>query len=152
MIVALIQGSSIWAICIGSGMSEGVVQLLHAAVGARDVVNHRRRRRDQVEVEFARQPLLDDLQMQQSQKPAAKAEAQRRRAFGLVMEACIVQAQLAQAVAQLFEVIGIHREQPAPDHGESRAEACQGLARRPAVIGDGVATSQSATVLMAALI
>ena len=51
--VASIQGSSISAIFTTSGMSSGIVNLDHLPVGEVDLVDHRRRGGDQVEIEFA---------------------------------------------------------------------------------------------------
>src|SRR3546814_9412918 len=59
-----------------------------------ELVGHRRRGGDEVEVIFARQPLLNDLEVEQAQTAAAEAEAQCRRAFHLEREARIVQPQL----------------------------------------------------------
>ena len=47
------------------------------AVRLEDVVLHRRRGREQVEVELALEPLLDDLHVQQAEEPDAEAEAER---------------------------------------------------------------------------
>ena len=49
----------------------------HAAVAHGDLVDHRGSGGDQVEIELALQPLLDDLQMQKAEKAAAKAKAER---------------------------------------------------------------------------
>jgi hypothetical protein len=54
-----------------------------------------RRGGDEVEVELALQPLLDDLEMQQAEEPAAEAEAQRRAGLGLEMERGVVERSLA---------------------------------------------------------
>ena len=77
--------------------------------------------------------------MQQPQESAAEAEAQRRRAFGLVMEAGIVQRQLAQAVAQMLVIGGIDREQATEHDRDGRLEAGQHLGRRAAFLGQRVA-------------
>ena len=45
--------------------------------------------------------------MQQAQKAAAVAEAKRRGGFSLIMEARIVQSQLAQRVAQLLKIASL---------------------------------------------
>ena len=87
MIVALIHGSSMWSIRLGSGMSTRVVQLLHHAVGAVHAIDDGWRGRDQIEVEFAGQPLLDDLQVQQAQETAAEAEAEGGGGLRVVVEA-----------------------------------------------------------------
>ena len=42
-----------------------------------DLVDHARRGGDQVEIVFAGQPLLDDLEVEQPQEAAAEAEAER---------------------------------------------------------------------------
>ena len=47
------------------------------AVGQLHLVDDRRRGRDEVEVELALQPLLDDFEVQQAEEAAAEAEAER---------------------------------------------------------------------------
>jgi len=47
------------------------------AVELVDLVHHARCGRNEVEIVLALQPLLDDLHVQQAEKAAAKAEAQR---------------------------------------------------------------------------
>ena len=81
----------------GSGMSAGLCSSFIAAVGHVDAINHRRRRGDQFEIEFALEPLADDLEMQQPEKPAAETETQRGRTFRLIGKARIVQMQPARA-------------------------------------------------------
>jgi len=66
-----------------------------------DAIDDRWRGGDQVEVVFAAQPLLNDLEVQQAEEAAAEAEAQRGGAFGLEGEARIVEAQARDALAQL---------------------------------------------------
>ena len=121
------------------GHVGGIVQLQHLAVGQVHPVDHRGRGQHQVEVELARQPLLDDLEVQQPQKAAAEAEAERARVLGLVLEARIVEAQLAERVAQILEIGGIGREHAAEHDRLRRPEARQRRRRRPAVVGDRVA-------------
>ena len=94
---------------------------------------------DQVEVELAIQPLLDDLEMQEPEKAAAKAEAQGAAALGLVLEAGIVEPELAEAVAQILVVRRIDREHAAEDHRLRRPEAGQRRGRGPLLLGDRVA-------------
>ena len=131
---------------------DRIVQLLHLPVGAMHAIHHGRRGSDQIEVEFPRQPLLDDLQVQQPQEAAAESEAQRGRGLRLVMKAGVVQPQLGQAVAQLLEIVRIHRIQPAPNHRHGRFKSRQGLAVgwRSSVIVSPM--EQSATVLIEAVI
>jgi len=54
-----------------------IVDLVFFAVRRLYFVDDRRRGRDQVEIEFARQPLLDDLEVQEAEEAAAEAEAER---------------------------------------------------------------------------
>ena len=104
-----------------------------------DLVDHRRRGRDQVEVELALEPLLDDLEMQEPEEAAAEAEAERGRGLHLEGEARVVEAKLAHGGAQILELRGIDRKQPAEHHRDRGAEAGQRLAHRLPVVGDGVA-------------
>ena len=102
-------------------------------------IDDRGRGRDQVEVELAGQPLLDDLEMQQAEEAAAEAEAEGGRGLGLVVEAGIVEPQLAEAFAQFLEIVGVDREQAAPDDRHGGLEAGQRLGGGVAVVGDRVA-------------
>ena len=77
--------------------------------------------------------------MQQPEKAAAEAEAERRRGLHLVGEARIVQPQLADRRAQRLEIGGVGRKQPAEHDGLRRLEARQRLGGRPLVVGEGVA-------------
>ena len=135
----MIHGSSIWSMRTGSGMSTGLCRSSTSAVGQMDAIDDRRRGGDQIEIELALQPLLDDLEMQQAEKAAAEAEAQRRRGLGLVLEARVVEAQLGEAVAQLLVIGGVGREQAAEHHRLHRLEAGQRRGGRAALLGDGVA-------------
>ena len=118
---------------------DRIVDLDLLSVAQLDLVDHRRRGRDQVEVELALQPLLDDLEVQQAEEAAAEAEAERRAGLHLVAEARVVEPKPAHGGAQILELRGIDREQPAEHHRDGRAEAGQGLAHRLPVVGDGVA-------------
>ena len=120
-------------------MSAGLCRSSTRAVGQVHPVDDRRRGRDQVEVELARQPLLDDLEVQQAEKAAAEAEAERRRGLRLVDEAGVVEAQFGEAVAQPLVIGGIGREQAAEHDRLHRLEAGQRLGGRAAVLGDRVA-------------
>ena len=137
--VARIHGSSIEVDLHHVGHVGRVVQLLHRAVGQVHAVDDRGRGGDQVEVELALQPLLDDLEVQQAEEAAAEAEAERGRGLHLVGEAGVVEAQLADGGAQILEVGGVDREQAAEHHRLRRLEAGQRVGGRAAVLGDGVA-------------
>ena len=99
------------------------------AVRGEDLVGDVRRGLHQVEIGFLLQPLLDDLHVQQAQESAAETEAQGIARLGLELEAGIVDAELGQRVAQLFEILAVRRIQPAIDHPLRRVIA--GQRRRP---------------------
>ncbi len=95
-----------------------------------DLVDDARRGGDEVEVIFAGQPLLDDLEVEEAEEAAAEAEAQRRAALHLEAERGVVEAQLVEAVAELLEVGGVDGEEAAEDDRLDQLEAGEGL-RRP---------------------
>ena len=116
-----------------------VVQVEHAAVCQMHAVDDRRGGRDQVEIEFAFEPLLNNFEVQQPEKAAAEAKAERRRGLRLVNKAGVVEAQLGEALAQFFVIGRVGREETAEDDRLHRLKTRQGLARRAAVFGDRVA-------------
>ncbi len=61
--------------------------------------------------------------MQQAEKAAAEAEAERGGGLHLVGEARIVEAELADRLAQILELARIDREQAAEHHRLRRLEA-----------------------------
>ena len=79
----------------------GVIHHDGCAVGFFDTVDDRGQSRDQLEVELALEPLLNDLHMEHAQKAAAKTKAQRHGALGLVGEGSIVQLELFQGVPEI---------------------------------------------------
>src|SRR5207253_2501507 len=89
--------------------------------------------------ELALEPLLDDLEMQQSQEAAAEAESQGCRGLGLELEGGVVEPQLLQALAQRLEIIGVGREEAAKHHRNAGLEARQRRRRRTLLVGDRVA-------------
>src|SRR5579863_3244427 len=99
MTVASMIGSSICLISAGFGNLLGLSTISSEPFN-RVILTHARRRGDQVDVELALQPLLHDLQMQQSQESAAEPEAQRHRVLGLEVERAVIQAGLFQSVTQ----------------------------------------------------
>src|SRR5690606_674544 len=107
-----------------------VVQFLHRAVGEVHAVDDGRGGGDQVEVELALKPLLDDLQMQQAEEAAAEAEAERGGRLHLGGEAGVVEAQLADGGAQVLEIGGVDRKQTAEHNWLGRFEARQRRGRR----------------------
>ncbi len=116
----------------------GVVHLDHFPVGLVDAIDHGRGGSDHVEIELAVEALLNDFHMQQAEEAAAETVAECCRGFGLVMEAGIVEAEFAKAVAQMLELGAVSREQGAEDDRNGRLEAGQHLTGRFLGIGDGV--------------
>ncbi len=101
------------------------------AVGQRHLELDRRHRRQQLEVVLALQALAHDVHVQQAEEAAAEAEAERVGGLGLPRQRGVVERELLQRVAQLGEVVGVDREQPAEDHRLDLAVAGQRLGRRP---------------------
>ena len=85
---------------------------------------------EQVEVELALEPLLDDLHVQEPEEAAAEAEAERGRGLRLVEEGRVVEPQLLERVAQLRVLVGVHRVEPREHHRLDLLEAGQRLRRR----------------------
>ena len=121
------------------GVVGRIVQFHRRAVGHLHLVDDRRCRRDEVEIELALQPLLHDLEMQQAQEAATEAETQRRAGLGLEMEGRVVEAELGERLAQRLELGGIGGEETAEHHRHAGLEAGQHLGRGLAIVGDGVA-------------
>src|SRR5579864_8658733 len=104
-----------------------------------NAIDHRWRGGDQVNPEFAIQSLSNDFEVQQSEKPAAKAEAKSGRSFGFEGEARVVKMQFAQSVPQSFKFRGIDRKKPAKHNLLRRFESRQWSFRSTLLICDGVA-------------
>ena len=135
--VASIHGSSIALDAVGVGHVGRVVELdrlrrLARRMAEVDLVDDARRGGDEVEVIFAGQPLLDDLEVEEAEEAAAEAEAERGAGLHLEAERGVVEAQLVEAVAELLEVVGVDREQAAEDDRLDQLEAGQRLRRRGA--------------------
>ncbi len=81
---------------VGRVVQHDLARAVGFAGAQHDAVDHAGRGGDQVEVVFARQPLLDDLEVEQAEEAAAVAEAERGAALGLVGEAGVVEAQAAE--------------------------------------------------------
>ena len=131
--VASIHGSSTACDPVGVGPVGGVVDARSARLAVEREVHFGRRRwrgGDEVEVVFAGQPLLDDLEVEEAEEAAAEAEAERGAGLHLEAEAGVVEAQLVEAVAELLEVGGVDREQAAEDDRLDQLEAGQ-RRRRP---------------------
>src|SRR5579863_1702239 len=116
MIIAVITGSSIFAISLGGGNFVGLSTSTTSG-GCGDAVTHAGRGGDEVDAEFALQPLLGDLHVQQAEKSAAKTEAEGHGILRLVKKRRVIQLQFAEGVAQVFVVGGQHGKQPRKHHG-----------------------------------
>ncbi len=116
-----------------------VVHLEDFAVGFQHPVNHARIRRDDVHVELAPQPFLDNLHVEQAEKPAAKPEPERRRTLCLVLERGIVETKLGQGRLEPLVIAGIDRVQATEHHRMNFLEPGQRLPGRLAGGGDGIA-------------
>ena len=123
---------------------------MHLAVGRRHAVEHARRRRHQVHVVLALEPLLHDLHVQQAEEAAAEAEAERRRRLRLVEERGVVQPQLLERLAQLGVLVALHRIEPGEHHRLQFLEAGKRLRGRPCVSVTVSPILASATTLMLA--
>src|ERR687898_2441956 len=118
-----------------------------AAVGEPDVVLDVRGRGQQLEVVLALEALAHDVHVEQPEEAAAETEAERLAGLGLPRERGVVQRQLLERVAQLRELVRLHREQPAEDHRLDLPVAGERLARRALLRGERVADAQVRDVL-----
>ena len=109
------------------------------AVRQVDFVHDARRGGNQIQIEFAFQPLFDDFHVQQSQEPAPEALPQRRRFFWHELETGVVQLQFRQSVAQRVVITGIQREHRAENDGNAGFKSGESLARGAFVVGDRIA-------------
>ena len=96
-----------------AGISDGLCTSRHSPLRSQHAVVDVRRGHDQVEVEFALEPLADDLHVQQPEEAAAEAEAERARRLGLVEERRVVELQPLERVAQLGVLVGVLGKRPA---------------------------------------
>ena len=99
-------------------------------VFGRDLVDHGRRGRDDVEPELALEPLGDDLEVQQAEEAGAEAEAERDRRLGLVDERGVRELELVERLAQLGVVAAVDRVQAREHHRQRLGVARQRLGRR----------------------
>ena len=138
-IVAVMIGSRISSTRDRSGSFDGFSISSTRAVAHQHLVDDGRRRRDEVHVVFALEPLLHDVHVQEAQEAAAEAEAQRLRDLRLVVQRCVVQLQLVERVAQRFVLVRLDRIEPGEHLRLDVLEAGQRRGRRPARERDRVA-------------
>ena len=79
-------------------------------------VSNRRRRRDDVEIEFAFESLLNNLIVQETEEPAPKTKAERRRCLRLERECRVIQLQTLQCIAQVGIIGAVDRIHTAKHH------------------------------------
>ena len=111
----------------GVGELGRVIDLDDLAGVGGDAVAHARGGGDQVDIELALQALLHDFQVQQAEKAAAEAEAERHGVFRLEIEGAVVEAELFERVAQQSVLVRFHRVEPGEHHRLDFLEARQRL-------------------------
>src|SRR5208337_31461 len=122
----------------GIGEFRGAVDFYDCFADAGDAITHAGRSGNQVQAEFALQPLLHNLHVQQTQETAAITKAEGDGVFRLVEKRSVIQFQFAERIAQRLVVIGQHGKQPSEDHRLDGFKA--GKRRRAAArFDDGVA-------------
>ena len=102
-------GSRISANLVRLRQLGGVLYFDDLAVERLDLVDHGGRRRDQRQIVLALEPLLDDVHVEQTEEPAADAEAERAADFGFEGERRIVERELLQRLAELLVVFRLRR-------------------------------------------
>ena len=113
-----------------SGMSAGectVTSLPSVSVTSYSTFG---RRGEQLQVVLALEPLAHDVHVQQAEEAAAEAEAERLAGLGLLGQRGVVERELLERVAQVRELVGVDREEPAEDHRLDLAVAGQRLGGR----------------------
>ena len=138
-IVAVMIGSRISSTRDRSGSFDGFSISSTRAVAQQHLVDDGRRRRDQVHVVLALEPLLHDVHVQQAEEAAAEAEAQRLRHLRLVVQRRVVQLQLVERVAQRLVLVRLDRVEPGEHLRLHFLEARQRRRGRPRRERDGVA-------------
>src|SRR5271156_5469196 len=123
------------------GQMRGIVHRRQLARNGAHLVGDRRRGDDQVDTEFALEPLLRDLHVQQSEEAGAEAEAQRLGGLGLADQTRVVEAQLFDRVAQRTVLIRLGRIESREDHRLQFLEARQRRDRGIVRVGNGVANA-----------
>ena len=104
-----------------------IVQRLTLSILADDMINNAWRRGDNFQIEFSQQSLRNNLQMQQSQKSAAKAVSQSGGMFRLPRKTGIIERQASQSLFEMVIIIGIMGKHAAKNHLPQRLESRQRL-------------------------
>ena len=107
-----------------------VVDHHNLAVRQRNAIDYRRRSRNQIQIVFTFQSLLNDLHMQQAEEAAAESEAQCNGGFRLKGQRCVIQLQFFQCVAQVVIMCAVRRIDTGKDHRADLAVSGQRLCTR----------------------
>ena len=107
-----------------------VAHLHHRSVRLINAINDRRRRRDQAKMILPFQPFLYDIHMQQPQKSAAKAKAQRCRGFRFENQSRIVDLHFFQRILEIVIIRAFNRIKAAIHHRRNAAIPRQRISRR----------------------
>jgi hypothetical protein len=91
--------------------------------------------------------VTNDFKVQKAKEAAAEAEAEGRGGFHFGRETGVIQGQLFDRVAQVFELGGVNREKAAEYNGLGGFEAGQRFKAALAFVGDGVANAGIADLL-----
>ena len=118
-----------------------IFNLDHNPGSVNDLINHRGRSGDEIEIVFPFQAFLDDLHVQHAEEAAPKAEAQRLRCFRLEAQRSIIQAELFQCLAKGIVVRGIDRIEAGKDLGLDLLESGKRFCRRLARMRDRIANT-----------
>ena len=125
---------------VGRWQSGRIVDVERIALGVHDFENDSRCRRDQLEVVFAFETLLDNFHVQHPEEPAPETEAERRRRLWFEMQRRVVEAKLLQRLSKILVFVRVDREQPGEnawlDLLESRQRRLTGFPRRGQRIAD----------------
>ncbi len=129
-----------------------LARVINAHLGAilrHNAVDDVRGSRDEVKVELSLQTLANDLQVEQSEEAAAKAEAEGCGGFGLEGQRRVVELEALEGVAQVREVRSVDWVDAGEDHRVRVAVALEGLGCAAHLAGDGVADAGLTNVLHA---
>ena len=132
------------------GQSRRVVHLLHLALFRIDHIRHVGHGRNHVHVELAVEPFLHDFHVQQTEKTAAEAEAERHARFRLERERSVVQLELLQRCAKVFVVRGVDGIHAGKHHRLHLLKALNGLLAGSADVSNRVAHLHLLRILDAA--
>ena len=120
------------------GQEGRVVDFLDGTVAEREPIDHAGVGGDDVHVVFAAQAFLDNLQVEQTEKTAAKAKAQGNRSLRLVDERRVVQLEFGHVGLEMLVIGGVDRVNAAEHHRMNLLKSRQRRGNDPRV-GDGVA-------------